>query len=68
LPLLIGHRRPREETNVLGKPRGPKTEMRMTPADVVAAVTPAGFSLVTVVELPPYHYGAIFAKSSPHDR
>lgn len=56
------HRRPREETMILGEPRGPKTEMRMTPAEVAAAVEPAGLKLVTVVELPPYHYGAVFEK------
>jgi ubiquinone/menaquinone biosynthesis C-methylase UbiE len=54
------HRRPREETVVLGQPRGPKTEMRMTPGDVAAAVEPAGFKLARVVELQPYHYGAVF--------
>jgi SAM-dependent methyltransferase len=56
------HRRPREETTVLGQPRGPKTEMRMTPDDVAAVVEPAGLVLVRVVELPPYHYGAVFQK------
>lgn len=60
------HRRPREETTVLGQPRGPKTEMRMTPADTVATITPAGLDLLNVIELPPYHYGAIFEK--PADR
>ena len=55
-------RRPREETTVLGQPRGPQTELRMAPSDVVAAVEPAGFNLVGVVELPPYHYGAILQK------
>jgi SAM-dependent methyltransferase len=54
--------RPREETVVLGQPRGPKTEMRMAPADVIAVVEKAGLKLVSVVELPPYHYGAIFEK------
>jgi hypothetical protein len=49
-----------EETLVLGQPRGPQTGM--TPADVAAAVEPAGFILACVVELPPYHYGAIFQK------
>lgn len=57
-------RRPREETTLLGQPRGPQTELRMTPADVGAAVEPAGFNLVGVIELPPYHYGAIFQKSA----
>jgi SAM-dependent methyltransferase len=58
------HRRPREETTVLDQPRGPKTEMRMEPADVAAVVEPAGLRLVGVVELPPYHYGAIFEKAA----
>lgn len=58
------HRRPREETVVLREPRGPRTEMRMTPDDVTAVVEPAGLRLVRVVELPPYHYGAIYEKRS----
>jgi ubiquinone/menaquinone biosynthesis C-methylase UbiE len=56
------HRRPRDETTVLGQPRGPQTEMKMTPADVATTVEPAGLKLVRVVELPLYHYGAIFEK------
>lgn len=56
------HARPREETPILGEPRGPATELRMTPEAVRAAVEPAGFKLHQVVELPPYHYGAIFEK------
>ena len=58
------HRRPREETIVLGRPRGPQTELRMTPDDVATAVEPAGFILARIVELPPYHYGAIFQKAT----
>ena len=53
------HRRPREDTQILGQPRGPKTELRMTPEDVAAAVAPAGLRPARVVELPPYHYAAI---------
>ncbi len=56
------HRRPREETTALGQPRGPSTEMRMEPSEVVATVEPAGLTLAKIIELPPYHYGAIFAK------
>ena len=62
------HRRPREETAVLGEPRGPRTEMRMTPDDVAAAVEPAGLRLARVVELPPYHYGAMFEKPAAAKR
>ena len=54
------HRRPREDTPILGQPRGPKTELRMTPEDVAATVAPAGLRPERVVELPPYHYAAIF--------
>ncbi len=56
---------PREQTTVLGKPRGPFTDMRMSPEAVRAVVEPAGFELQSIVELPPYHYGAIFRLGRP---
>ena len=56
------HRRPREETVVLGQPRGPKTETRMEPDEVARAIGPAGLRRSRIVELPPYHYGVIFEK------
>ncbi len=55
------HRIEREKTPVSGEPRGPKTEMRMTPDEVQALIEPAGFTLNEVVDLPPYHYGAVFS-------
>ena len=57
------HRVPREQTVVLGQPRGPKTEMRMSPEQVSAVVEPVGFELFQVIELQPYHYGAVFSAS-----
>ncbi|MHB8249651.1 MAG: class I SAM-dependent methyltransferase [Acidithiobacillus sp.] len=54
------HARPREETLVLGQTRGPRTELRMTPEQVRAVVEAAGLLPDRVVELPPYHYGALF--------
>jgi SAM-dependent methyltransferase len=56
------HAWPREETTILGEPRGPATELRITPETTSAAVKSAGFRLVGIVELPPYHYGALFEK------
>ncbi len=56
------HARPRQETPVLDQPRGPATDTRMTPDATAAVVEPAGFKLDHVVELPPYHYGAVFRK------
>lgn len=54
------HPLPREQTVVLDKPRGPKTEMRMSSDNVRTLVEPAGFALERIVELPPFHYGAVF--------
>ena len=56
------HRRPREETVVLGQPRGPETEMRMEASAVTAIVEPAGLLLNRAVELLPYHYGVVFQR------
>lgn len=56
------HLRPKEDTTVLGEPRGPQTDMRMTPEAVMDEVLPVGFRLHGVVELPPYHYGILFDK------
>jgi SAM-dependent methyltransferase len=61
------HPRPREETAVLGEPRGPRTELRLAPRETIDAVEPAGLKLLQLVELPPYHYGAIFAPSPFQD-
>jgi SAM-dependent methyltransferase len=56
------HQRPREETLILGEPRGPRTELRMSPQQTVAAVARENLKVFTVVELPPYHYGAVFER------
>ena len=58
------HSLPREETTVLDQPRGPSTELRMSPEQTRAVAEPAGFTLETLIELPPYHYGAIFVRAN----
>jgi len=65
LVVINWHARPREETPVLGLPRGPATALRMTPQACRAAVEPAGLVLDRLVELPPYHYGALFLRADP---
>lgn len=60
LGVVNWHRRPREQTTVLGQPRGPRSETRMSPEAVRAVVEPAGFRCVRLVDLPPFHYGAVF--------
>ncbi len=59
------HPLPREKTPVLGRPRGPATEMRMTPDAVAGIVESEGFRHVDCVQLPPYHYGIVFERRSP---
>jgi ubiquinone/menaquinone biosynthesis C-methylase UbiE len=59
------HALPREHTTVLGQPRGPRADMRMAYEAVSAVVEPEGFQRAIVVELPPYHYGAVFERSVP---
>jgi ubiquinone/menaquinone biosynthesis C-methylase UbiE len=57
------HQRPREETSVLGEPRGPKTQLRMSPDATLADVASSGLRPLRLVEVPPYHYAAVFAKT-----
>jgi ubiquinone/menaquinone biosynthesis C-methylase UbiE len=59
------HQRPREETFVLGEPRGPRTELRMTPDAVKATVERSGLKLLYVAEIAPYHYASVFEKVRP---
>lgn len=58
------HQRPREETVVLGESRGPKSQLRLSPNQTVEAVEAGGLKLDRIVELPPYHYGAVFARQA----
>jgi SAM-dependent methyltransferase len=56
------HKRSREETTVLGEPRGPKTELRLSPEQTAHSVEAGGLELANYVELPPYHYGVVFER------
>lgn len=60
--IINWHPVPKEQTVILGQPRGPLFQLRMAPQTVRAVVEPAGFGLGEIVEMPPYHYGAIFIK------
>jgi SAM-dependent methyltransferase len=58
------HARPREETTVLGLPRGPASDLRITPQETIAAVEPSGLKLRDVIEVGPYHYAAVFRREA----
>lgn len=63
LAIVNWHQRPRETTTVLGEPRGPKTELRLSPEQTIAAVEAGGLRLAELVEVAPYHYGAVFERA-----
>ena len=53
--------RPRETTTIMGEPRGPPTDLRLSPDETETLVSDAAdFSLTEHVELPPYHYALRF--------
>jgi SAM-dependent methyltransferase len=58
--IINWHARPREETKVLGEPRGPRTDLRMSPEQTIKAVEGGGLVFSRLVDVPPYHYGAVF--------
>ena len=57
------HKCPREETPILGEPRGPRTELRMSPEETIKSVEGQGLKFTKIVEVPPYHYGVVFNRS-----
>jgi SAM-dependent methyltransferase len=65
LAIVNWHPRRREETTVLGEPRGPDTALRLSPEQTVEAAVSGGLTSVGLVEIPPYHYGALFARPAP---
>ena len=56
------HPRPREETMILGEPRGPKTELRLSVEETTEAVEAGGLKRAQLIDVPPYHYSAIFER------
>jgi len=56
------HQRPRQETTILGEPRGPKTELRLSPDQTCKDVESSSMKLAKLIEVPPYHYGAVFTQ------
>jgi ubiquinone/menaquinone biosynthesis C-methylase UbiE len=68
LAIVNWHKRSRQETVVRDAPRGPPTQMRMSPAETAAALAQGGLAMRNLVELPPYHYGAVFVQPDSQAR
>jgi ubiquinone/menaquinone biosynthesis C-methylase UbiE len=60
--IVSWYARPREQTTVLGVPRGPATQLRMTSEQTIVSVEPGGLNFRSQVEVSPYHYGAVFER------
>ncbi len=56
------HPRRREETIVLGEPRGPRTELRMSADQTIKAADSDGLKFYELVDVPPYHYAVVFER------
>ncbi len=56
------HPRPREETTILGEPRGPRTELRMPPDQTIVAAEADGLKFVGLADVPPYHYAVLLER------
>ena len=53
--------RPREATTVADEPRGPPTDLRLSPEETRAMVEGASdLTLTRQVDIPPYHYALVF--------
>lgn len=51
----------REETTIADEPRGPPTELRLSPTETTTIVTDAtDLTQTRHIELPPYHYALLF--------
>lgn len=59
LIIVNWHDQPKEETPVAGTPRGPPTELRMTPEQTEEQLSTTPFTTTQLVDLPPYHYALL---------
>ena len=57
------HARAREETVVLGEPRGPRTELRMSPEQTIKVAEIDDLKFREVIDVPPYHYAIVLEQS-----
>ena len=60
LVIINWHDRSKEQTSIAGKPRGPPTNLRLTPAETREAIALVPFADLETVELPPHHYALIY--------
>ena len=60
--IINWHPLPREKTTVLGEPRGPRTELRMSPGQTIKSAELSDLKFAELLDVPPYHYGVVFER------
>lgn len=54
---------PKQETTIADEPRGPPTELRLSPTETTTIVSEAtDLTQTQSIDLPPYHYALVFEK------
>jgi uridine phosphorylase/protein-L-isoaspartate O-methyltransferase len=56
------HQQPREDTMILGEPRGPRTDLRLSPEQTINAARVDGMKHAGLFDVPPYHYALILER------
>lgn len=62
LAVVNWYPRPREGTTVLGEPRGPTTELRMSPQATVESTSGSALQFLRSEDVSPYHYAALLER------
>src|SRR5262249_56975345 len=62
--IINWHKRPREETPILGEARGPKTELRMSPEETIKSVAGQGVEITKIVGETPSSNWVVFTRSA----
>src|SRR5262249_18180614 len=57
------HKRPRDETRILGERRCPKTAVRLASEETIKSGEAGGLKYTKLVEISLYHYGVVFQPS-----
>lgn len=59
LIIVNWHDRPKDETPIAGKPRGPPTDLRLSPEQTAGQISATPFTSTRLVDLSPHHYALI---------
>jgi len=59
--IINWQQRPRGETTILDEPRGPRTDLRLSPQQTIYAAKVDGIKVVVTIDVPPFHTVALLS-------